>query len=538
MWYRPVRGMGPSKDHSSAGNDAVVWLAIAVPSVVAGVAALAIPSSWEPAWSIRLVLVLAVVGGAVVAVARLLTETRTSQKARDEALEHSRASEAKRLTGIVDEHIGALDQANATVKDLAELASKRVGEVEQTTLMLQQVTAALKDISENIAVLEEAAEESSASVLEMATANTAIAESMTTLTHAVSDTASSIEEMTYSIKEVAGNVQELSATAEETSSSMNEMDMSIHQVQSNANETAKLSEEVTRAADLGVDAINQTIQGIQRIKTSTTDATKVMDALGTKIGEIDKILQVIDDVAEQTNLLALNAAIIAAQAGEHGKGFAVVADEIKDLAERSTASTKEIADLIKAVQVQTKAATAAVEGGSVSVDEGVRVSNQAEDALRRIRESAEKSRLMVRDIARATVEQTRGSKQVTDAINRIAETVQSVASATTEQSKGSEAVMRSAERMREATRHVERSSQEQNRGSQQITRSIEAISDRVHQINLVHREQTEASEQLLTALESIRKAIHSESRELQSLRDRLGQVGSSAAGIRVQVSKS
>src|SRR5207247_2827766 len=123
------------------------------------------------------------------------------------------------------------------------------------------------------------------------------------------------------------------------------------------------------------DAINQTIEGINKIKAASEEAVRVIANLGVKIGEIGKILTVIDDVAEQTNLLALNAAIIAAQAGDHGKGFAVVADEIKDLAERASASTKDIGELIKSVQAESRNAIDAVERGAKSVDEGGKVSH-------------------------------------------------------------------------------------------------------------------------------------------------------------------
>src|SRR4029450_3402549 len=119
-------------------------------------------------------------------------------------------------------------------------------------------------------------------------------------------------------------------------------------------------------------------------KESSQEAVTAISALGSRIDAIGQIVNVIDDVAEQTNLLALNAAIIAAQAGEQGKGFAVVADEIKDLAERAGASTREITDLIKTVQAESKNAIAAVERGAHNVDRGVEVSNEAERALKKI----------------------------------------------------------------------------------------------------------------------------------------------------------
>ena len=418
-------------------------------------------------------------------------------------------------------HERALEEA---ADQLAQNVGNQAAAAEDASHLIKDLTAAIHEIAAHIETLTQSAEESSSSILQMTATNDEVAENVGELAGSVRETVSSIEEMAYSIKEVAKNVDALSLTAEETSSSMNEMDVSIDQVQSNANETARLSEEVALDAEKGAEAILKTISEIYRIKESSQEAVSVISSLGSRIEAIGQIVNVIDDVAEQTNLLALNAAIIAAQAGEQGKGFAVVADEIKDLAERAGASTREITDLIKTVQAESKNAIAAVERGAHNVDRGVEVSNEAERALKKILESSQKSTNMVRAIARATVEQAKGSKQVTDAIGRIAETVQQIAAATAEQARGSELIMKSAEKMRIITQHVERSSQEQARGGRQISGAIENISSMVGQLNTSHRAQAVGSKQLLGAAARIEMASSQQQQSLKALTAAIGRL--------------
>jgi methyl-accepting chemotaxis protein len=424
-----------------------------------------------------------------------LVKSREAVPVMSEALKDARRS--------LVEGIESLNQGNASQADMSAQASQ----------YLSAMSDALKEINEHIEVLAARAEESSTSIQGMTHTTDQVAENMGELGVSVRESVASIEEMTFSIKEVAKNVDALSLTAEETSASMNEMDVSIDQVQSNANETARLSEEVTRDAEHGAESILKTIGEIYRIKESSQEAVAVISNLGSRIDAIGQILNVIDEVAEQTNLLALNAAIIAAQAGEHGKGFAVVAEQIKDLAERSGASTKEIADLIKTIQSESRNAIQAVERGAQNVDRGVQVSNEAERALKKILESSEKSTDMVRAIARATVEQAKGSKQVTDSIGRIAETVQQIAAATAEQARGSELIMTTGERMRGISQQVERSSQEQARGGRQVSQAIESIRAMAERLTTMHQEKSREAQNALRVTERI-TALAKEQRDM------------------------
>lgn len=410
-------------------------------------------------------------------------------------------------------------QRQHAVGELHDQAKAQGQSLDDTSAAMAEMAATVRTIATSVESLASSAEESGSSILEMSAINDEMSENIGELAAAIEQTSASIEEMIYSIKEVAKNIEDLALAAEQTSTSMNEMEASINHVEENATATARLSEDVIRDAARGADAVKRTLTGIEEIRQSSRAASDVIRALGDRIGAIGNILNVIDDVAEQTNLLALNAAIIAAQAGEQGRGFAVVADEIKDLAERTGASTKEIADVIRSVQIESKNAISAIARGEKSVETGVALSEAAEGALAEIVSSAGKSTEMVKAIAMATVEQSKGSKVVADAVDRIARTVQQVAAATAEQARGSEQIMRSTERMKTLSNHVELSSEEQSKGSKQIAGSIEHINEMVRQLHQAQQEQSRGSVQLLSAVEQLRQSQFRQIRVLEDLAD-------------------
>jgi phosphate/phosphite/phosphonate ABC transporter binding protein len=387
-------------------------------------------------------------------------------------------------------------------KMLMESAQIQLGSIETITGSIEELNAAIRGIASSAEGLSSSAEQTSSSILEMAASVDEVANSTVELSSAVDGTSASIEEMRASVKEVAGSVEILSNASEETSSAVEEINATIKEVETASKESAKLADRVKEdASRLGMASIEKTIEGMKEIKEKVERTAEFINRLGKRSEEIGKILNVIDEVTEQTSLLALNAAILASQAGEHGKGFSVVADEIKELAERTAASTKEIGDLITSVQREARGAVEAMREGLIKVEEGVKLSKEAGEALRQILESSKSSSEMAISIERATVEQAKGVRQVAEAMDRIRDMVVHIARATSEQARGVEQIVLAAEKMRDVTQHVRAATSEQSKASKQIAQTVEIVTEKIQDIAQAIQEQKIGSDQIVNSIE-------------------------------------
>ena len=362
------------------------------------------------------------------------------------------------------------------------------------------MTRSIKNVAGSVGSLSSLSEETSTSIMGMVASIEEVAGHADGLTMSVNDTAATTEELVRAIKEIDRNVELLNQFVAETSQAMAQMGRAIQQVERNAADSKGLSEVVAQNAEKGMRAVELTIEGMEGIRGSVSESSRVIEALGGRGQEVGLILNVIQEVAEQTNLLALNAAIIAAQAGEHGRGFAVVAEEIRMLAERTATSAKEIGNLIGSFQEETRRAVAAMQAGSRKVEEGSERSREAGRALNEILESARRSSTMAGEIAGATREQASGSQAIGASVEKVRDMVAQIKKASAEQTLGSEQIISAVENMREMAGNVKRATVEQTRGSKAMTQAIDQVTDMVASIHRAATDQAASSDTILQVL--------------------------------------
>jgi methyl-accepting chemotaxis protein len=265
---------------------------------------------------------------------------------------------------------------------------------------------------------------------ELGDLTSAINKMKNSLRDVIQSIASTAEHVASASEEISSAASQQSQGAEtqkdqtsQVATAMQEMSSTVLQVSENSNKAADASREAAETARKGGSIVEDTLTKMRVISESVSGTAKKMEGLGKSSDQIGRIAGVIDDIADQTNLLALNAAIEAARAGEQGRGFAVVADEVRKLAERTTTATKEIAQMIKNIQDETKSAVTAMEAGTKQVEDGVKSTSQAGDSLKEIIHMSEHVGEMITHIATAATEQSSASEEINNNIEQIAKLV-------------------------------------------------------------------------------------------------------------------
>lgn len=245
-------------------------------------------------------------------------------------------------------------------------------------------------------------------------------ESSRRLQQSANDILSATEQQASGSAEQAASISQTTATMEELAST-------YRQIAENADQVVSMAEASLGSAEAGQQAVMNTLNAMEDIKSRTQGSANKILALGERSQQIGQVLSIINAIADQTKILALNAAIEAARAGEAGKGFSVVAIEIRKLAESVVESTGEIGTIMTEIQTAANELVMSTEQELKQVQGGVDLAHVTGENLDQILEMVEQTTVAAKEISAATQQQKSATDQVVKAMREVAAVAQQTA---------------------------------------------------------------------------------------------------------------
>ncbi|CDZ93346.1 chemotaxis sensory transducer [Pseudomonas saudiphocaensis] len=231
-----------------------------------------------------------------------------------------------------------------------------------------------------------------------------------TLIGQLSNTANALDQSSGTLGKLAEQAHKQSQQQlqqmELVATAVNEVTYAVQEVAKNAEHASNEVGEADNQAGLGQQNIEASLQQIDQLSSTISQAVDVIQSLADETTKIGSVLEVIGSIADQTNLLALNAAIEAARAGDQGRGFAVVADEVRMLAQRTQQSTAEIHTMIEGLQKNSGAAVSVIMESNRATQATVEQASQAGESLGQIAQSLRNLSGLNSSIASATLQQS------------------------------------------------------------------------------------------------------------------------------------
>ncbi len=418
----------------------------------------------------------------------------------------------ERLSSVVGSIHSAVDELRIigiNVGDVATqglaLAERQKDAAVRTKGAAQQIRQSVEGVNSAVVGLSGAASLNATSIQQMVSSTVQINQLVEQLLRAVELVSDSIVRMGGGQNEINSNVHRLMENAMKTSALVTDMERSVRQIEQSAQTTSRISADVMRDAELGNASVESTISGIDQIRSASRTVQQAIGNLSVHAASIGTILQVIDEVTEQTKLLALNASIIAAQAGEHGKGFGVVAHEIKELARRTTASTREIAEIVNGVKEETDKAVKAIALSEQAVVDGEQLSLRSGQALLKIVSGVKIAKEQVNEIAIATEQHAQQGEKMRLAMEDVGAMVEQIVRSSSQQTSDTKVINQAASSMRQLAVEVHDQARSHNDASAAVSESTETIVKMIEEIGSACLVQSEGSEEIVHAAEEMEK---------------------------------
>ena len=314
--------------------------------------------------------------------------------------------------------------------------------------MVQQVKAVSDDageISENLAA---SSEETAASLHEIRVNTESMKNKIVRLDGEISDSASSARDMRDYIGRLTELIQNQATAITQSSASIEQMGASINNIAKTAEEKLLISSELEATAQDGQTEMEETEQTIKKVAQSA--------------GVILEMIEIIQSIASKTNLLAMNAAIEAAHAGEYGKGFAVVADEIRNLAESSAESAKQVSQSVGEVMGFIKTSESSTE--------------KTGTAFSQIMEKIKDVANSMSEMKNTTHELSLGAQQILEALGSLVKTTDEVRESSQEMNGRVASITDAMGRMADYSSETKNGMEEIMIGINEIYKAAEAIS--------------------------------------------------------------
>lgn len=239
-----------------------------------------------------------------------------------------------------------------------------------------------------------------------------VAETTEKTSAAAFDISAAVEEQAAVTAQQSSSVTEITATMEELS-------ITTTQVAEYADSVAGLAAESLNNTKTGANSVELVTNKMKEINSDNQDNIRDIIELGKKSEEINKVMEIINNIADQTKLIAFNAALEASSAGEAGKRFGVVAAEIRRLADNVLASTGETESKIREIQEAVNNMVIASEKSSKGIQDGLEYSTETAQKLGKIVTGAQETADAAKQISLSTQQELSATEQVLTALKEI-----------------------------------------------------------------------------------------------------------------------